>query len=522
MEMNCTSNTAQFNTALLIETNGIVKAIGDNQSVSYLFIPDRTDHLTIYKCEDRSHSSIKIEVKLIIRYAPVVIGRFTNETIKCDCDGVPAMYSVYRLEQNSEDGKLVRSVNLNNETFPFNTEMFPYQKNGRYTCVVSNGIPDSNGNALQTWSTNVKYEGSPVFAPENRNVKIGEVGQSITLSFYIYSYPEVEQIFVEKIGLNSIKSNKKQHYTISQSTLRYTEYNNIAGIEGYEILIESDVLDIDDFQTYCITAKNQLGKTSYYFEIIDNENLPLSKSKIIYVVVFCSIATVLIVYMITMHICLYVKHKKTRDQIYHNVDEDHNYHTYDEIGTISHRAVRNIRSSNTNDNQEQHMMHQHAAHISNEINVQPTDDNTPELNADFSHNGLPQSEVNDMQRQRQHMSTTADDTNRSNIDLSQILSTAIPNMDNIINCNTTNANTNRELSNDQKSQSSNDSDSNISNNVMIGSIGDGYENPYQTVLHDRPESHQYVEITRERHCSISSTDFNKSEGQRLKTCSTKE
>lgn len=70
--------------------------------------------------------------------------------------------------------------------------------------------------------------------------------------------------------LNSIKSNKLQEYTLSKSTLRYTEYTNNVGIEGYKILIESDVLDTADFQTYRITAKNQLGNTDYYFEIIDN------------------------------------------------------------------------------------------------------------------------------------------------------------------------------------------------------------------------------------------------------------
>lgn len=87
-------------------------------------------------------------------------GRATNATIECHCNGVPAIHSVYRLDQISKDGKLVRSVNLNTETFKLNTEPFPYQQNGRYTCFVGNGIPDINGNILQTWSTDNKYEGN--------------------------------------------------------------------------------------------------------------------------------------------------------------------------------------------------------------------------------------------------------------------------------------------------------------------------------------------------------------------------
>ncbi|CAC5405303.1 HNT [Mytilus coruscus] len=271
IELKCSTNTVQYITGLNIESNGLIIAMGDNQSVRYSFIPDKTDHLTTYKCVDITHPSIMNEVRLIIRYAPVVKGRYTNETIECDCNGVPAMYSLYRLDQNSKDGKLVRSVNLNNETFTFNTESFPYQKNGRYTCFVSNGIPNSNGNVLQTWSIDVQYEGPPVFAPENRNVKTGALGQSISLSFYIYSYPEVEQIFVEPFY--SIQRKIIKHHSILTSALRYTEYNSTAGIQGYEILIETEVLYISDFQIYHITAKNSLGESKYRFEIKNTDLL---------------------------------------------------------------------------------------------------------------------------------------------------------------------------------------------------------------------------------------------------------
>lgn len=69
------------------------------------------------------------------------------------------MYSVYRLDHISEYGELVRSVNLSDKTFNITTEPFPYQKNGIYMCVVSNGVPDTDGKFLQSWSTRVKYEG---------------------------------------------------------------------------------------------------------------------------------------------------------------------------------------------------------------------------------------------------------------------------------------------------------------------------------------------------------------------------
>lgn len=100
--------------------------------------------------------------RVFITDAPVVKIHYTNEIIDCDSDGFPAIYSVYLLNQISKYGELVRSVHLNNEIFTFHTFPFPYQRNGRYTCLVSNGISDINGRVLQNRSTNVIYEGKVI------------------------------------------------------------------------------------------------------------------------------------------------------------------------------------------------------------------------------------------------------------------------------------------------------------------------------------------------------------------------
>lgn len=78
MEINCSSDTEQFITALKLESNNSIKAVGDNQSVSYTFKPDRTDHLTKYKCVDSKELSMMIEVKLIIlcKYVSLVIKKW--------------------------------------------------------------------------------------------------------------------------------------------------------------------------------------------------------------------------------------------------------------------------------------------------------------------------------------------------------------------------------------------------------------------------------------------------------------
>lgn len=237
-----------------------------------------------------------------------------------------------------------------------------------------------------------------------------------------------------------------------------------------------------------------------------SENFPVGESKRKYFVIICSIATILCVHVIIIHIYLCVKHIKTRNQRHNIVGEDGNYHTYHEIGTISYRADTNPRPSDTNDNQGQNLATPQAPGVSTRVNLQSNGENTTELNADLLVDELQQRETTEVQRQ--HMSISSDDTNLSNVSQSRTPSIVIPSVDN-------------GESSDQKSHSSNDSDSGSSNNVMVGNVGDGYENPYQTVLQDCPESRQYIEIMRERHNSMSSAESNNLE-QTLEKKLTKE
>ncbi|CAC5382331.1 unnamed protein product [Mytilus coruscus] len=75
LDITCSSDTGQFIAALVLESSETIKAIGDNHSVSYSFKPDRTDHLSKYKCVDSKRSSIMIEITLFIRckYGPLYL-----------------------------------------------------------------------------------------------------------------------------------------------------------------------------------------------------------------------------------------------------------------------------------------------------------------------------------------------------------------------------------------------------------------------------------------------------------------
>lgn len=89
----------------------------------------------------------------------------------------------------------------------------------------------------------------------------------MTMSFQVYSYPAVEEIFLEKIGHMDDKKMKITKYFL-KDILLYSEYDNSSGIQGYDILIESELVDKDDFQAYCITITNRLGASNFNFEII--------------------------------------------------------------------------------------------------------------------------------------------------------------------------------------------------------------------------------------------------------------
>ncbi|VDI46711.1 Hypothetical predicted protein [Mytilus galloprovincialis] len=382
VEINCSTDTEQYITALKLESNGSTIAVGDNLSVSYSFIPDRTDHLTKYKCVEGTQSSIMIETTLFIRCPPV-------------------------------------------------------------------------------------------FSAENIIVIQGEVGQSITLSFYIYSYPDVDEIVIEKIGRKQSRNKQIKNFSISTYTLLYTEFENIVGIEGYKILIERKALELDDFQTYRITAKNQLGKSNYNFEIIDIENIMLSKGKRRYFVILIIIATVLFVYLIIIHVLLCVRYIQTMDERNNIVLEDHDYHAYDDIGTMSTRSFGNLRSAGMFRNQGQNLTNQND--ILTSVYLQSiNEDSTTELNTTLSADGLHRREITEQQDHR--MSISSYESIISNTDLSLIPPTAITKTKTIIN--QTYTSTDIETSN---SQPIHEYESETSSNVMVDDVGDGYENTYHMV-----------------------------------------
>ncbi|CAC5423965.1 unnamed protein product [Mytilus coruscus] len=218
----------------------------------------------------------------------------------------------------------------------------------------------------------------------------------------------------------------------------------------------SEKLDIDDFQSYRITASNRFGENNYYFVIMDNERLPLSKSKRTYLVILCSVAVILLVYIIISHVCFYVKHDITVGQRNNHVSEDHNDQTYDEVSSISYRAINNVCSPNTNHDHDQNQTQTRPFSFSIVVDQPSIDDNesvsSVELTSNF-HN-------NEAQEQRLSISSKY-----SNAFIMDVL--GMPSIANDENYNQINTNMIKKTSSNRNSQISIESDSESSDNVMV-------------------------------------------------------
>ncbi|VDI51296.1 Hypothetical predicted protein [Mytilus galloprovincialis] len=346
--------------------------------------------------------------------------------------------------------------------------------------------------------------------PENRNVQTGEVGKLMKLSFHIYSYPPIEEIFMQQIGRKQSKRKKIINVNILTSILAYTKFANTEGIEGYEISVEYRIIDKDDFQSYCITATNRLGETNHYFIIIDDESLPLSKRNKTYFVILCSVAAILFIYIITSHTCFCVRHYKTIAQRHTHISEDHSDQIDDELSSISFRANNNVSSSNTNNEHDHSSAQTRPSNISVGVNHQSTDESES-----FATSELP-SNFKSTDAQEQRVSIPSSLSNVFNTDDSGILS-----IENAENCNKINATVISNALSNKNNQTSMESDSESSNNVTVGSDGDGYDNPYETISQEREESHQYTMMSKERHNSFSSIEYH-CKDDRLGTTNAKE
>ncbi|VDI58238.1 Hypothetical predicted protein [Mytilus galloprovincialis] len=281
------------------------------------------------------------------------------------------------------------------------------------------------------------------------------------------------------------------------SFIGQTDIQTIVGQEGKEMTITCS----SDTDQYITALKLELNGTAVTLGIIKLESsLKQKKQEVFCDTLQCSF----------FHICFCVKHDKTIAQRHSHISEDHSDQIDDELSSISFRANNNVSSSNTNNEHDHSSAQTRPSNISVGVNHQSTDESesfaTSELPSNFKRTDA----------QEQRVSIPSSLSNVFNTDDSGILS-----IENAENCNKINATVISNALSNKNNQTSMESDSESSNNVTVGSDGDGYDNPYETISQEREESHQYTMMSKERHNSFSSIEYH-CKDDRLGTTNAKE
>ncbi|XP_071122542.1 uncharacterized protein [Mytilus edulis] len=269
----CAAIQGHHDDGLSIKQNMITLAESDSNMVTYSFKPTRQDHHKEYECVGKKELE-KVGVMLMVYYAPdVQVFATKMNGFNCLANGFPDTYTFNKWEHQSEKGEHVRYlVGSKNGTLHLNNVPHQYQISGRYICSVSNGIPDANGNLLQNDSESLRFIGHPIFASENKNVKVVQLYKPITLSFLLYSEPIVDKLVIVCVAGNYTKNETTQDFRIYETDLIYTDFGQKRTIRGFEITLDFKMIS-NEYNAYKIWAINVRGGGSFSFKVRAVEKL---------------------------------------------------------------------------------------------------------------------------------------------------------------------------------------------------------------------------------------------------------
>ncbi|CAC5423582.1 unnamed protein product [Mytilus coruscus] len=486
INISCTAITGYDIGNMSIQQNDMILATSNSDIVTFSLDLKREDNYNEYQCLDAP-------------YVKVIGG---VNSVNCIADGFPTTYTFHRWEHISEQGKHIRFLEgFQNGTLILQSHPHQYQANGRYVCIVSNGIPNVNGSMLQQGFGSWNYKGLPLFAPENSNVMHGEFGKSLKLTFQLYSNPIVEEVWMKGDGIDCSENKTIHNLKLSETKL------------GFEIAFETNMLEPKDFCAYKVWAKNGFGVNFYRFEIRASGYFQYNKMDRNRFIASFSIAAVLLMYIIITHMCYCAKQRQThtRQRVIHEPERT-SYHAYDEITSIMHQDF-NIRRLTT----EQRETGQNSRHQSSHGNEFVTS-STSIQNAIID-------VINTLSRSPVHESPE----NAVRHDYSSVatidISSASPNEENVEaerNSGYHNASStfldNIDITlqqvqskNDQVDQTANIERTSLCSTISGESrsvsnctiypdvnVDEGYENPYQIVVQVSQDPHQYSEITNRR------------------------
>ncbi|XP_052064796.1 uncharacterized protein LOC127704698 [Mytilus californianus] len=385
------------------------------------------------------------------------------------------------------------NANIKGEKIVFEFKMFSTEYE-MYRIWASNELGEDS------FSFNIRATGAPIFVPENRNVKHGELDEPLTLTFLLYSDPTIKDIWIEGVDTDHKQNKIKLEFKLANSTVPYTAFGNKGHIMRYNITIQTNIVSSIDFRVYKIWATNELGVTSYKFEVIAVESNKIKGKHGYLLITSSSIIACLLVYIIAIHICFSIRKRFRTRRV--NIEEPLHYNTYDEIGSISYEAAgfRRLATDQRGPIQQTPTnLNLQDAFSTTNINNPLAMNCTTETDV-YSRVSDHESQVNAVQ-QNNVLEATLDVSPTISIedighgDKSTRNEPAAPADESLYSFQTRKHHdkhlTNRNATSTCSSSSGESKlESNVTTSVGLN-VGDVYENPYQIVIHDNQDTHQY-------------------------------
>ncbi|XP_053390451.1 neural cell adhesion molecule 2-like [Mercenaria mercenaria] len=220
-------------------------------------------------------------LQIIIQYPPDVTVSLSTEditegntlSISCDANGVPSVYNYNGLTQ-TWNGNPVPNTHTEVSGTPKHSSLhIPFlqlQDSGTYTCYVNNGVKTAD----TVSSVTVKVKVLPkVFTL--LSMFAGRVGGTVNVSVQFYSFPDIEEVVFKRYDDQTKTNDTARKYIVSHNETVVGDkfYGKDVSLSGMQANLVISNLKQEDFGSYALILKNELGKTITQF-IIDEKSPP--------------------------------------------------------------------------------------------------------------------------------------------------------------------------------------------------------------------------------------------------------
>ncbi|XP_062589607.1 uncharacterized protein LOC134251238 [Saccostrea cucullata] len=278
-ELQCIATGRPMPTTSWIITSDSEIEQGSGKSKIQFHNLKRTDSIEI-TCRATSsylNKTMKAEIKynMTVLYPPEarIIGKMVNQSdniqLKCLVEiGQPAKYNVTGWEHRVE-GILIRTINITDNHLNF-TKISIFDT-GQYSCFVSNGITDGDGDILIKGTGNLSVHGSPYIVAGLKLYEL-RISEDVKIEVTVLSFPPLEHARLSKRGSTA---------RIDMNLHSYMSYISFHGVDvslPVQNATYSFSVTTEKIGQYTIELENGYFTENFYFEIkSDGSNSPGSQ-----------------------------------------------------------------------------------------------------------------------------------------------------------------------------------------------------------------------------------------------------